>query len=286
MKLALLFLAASLACLVYAVVRRLPLPPEPPPPQRRSLLHPLERLMAGELEQARLPISPRRFVQGTVLFSALGAVLASPFRSHLLMLISACAFGLLPYQLVRARIGRRSRVIQAAVEPALIQIAKLCEVRHHPFLALSDAAGMLDEPLRSEFLRALLETQAGIPLEDALRALAHRCCNNFYLHQLAELVALNVRAGGDLAGSLQRLASRLRTMEELKAEETAELFGYKWLTRLLFGAALAPLPYWALTGSGSLRVFTENAPARALLIWVVLSGLAIASLPYWLAIED
>lgn len=286
MLVTMLFLAATLALLVYTVASRLPLPAPPRPVQRRTLLTPLEDWLHRELQQARLNLPPRTLIDATLLAAGLGAALASPFHNGLLMAISAGACGLAPFQAVRVRLKARARAVNAAAAPALVQIARLCEVRGHPLLALTDALPMLQMPLKAEFERALAQTQAGAPLPEALRELAARCYNNFYLHQLAELVAIHIRQGGDLAGALQRLADRMRTLEELRAEETAELFGYKLLTRLLFGAALLPLPYWALTRSPSLKIYLENPLAQGLLIWVLVSGLAITSLPYWMAIED
>lgn len=280
------FLAATLACLVYWVAERLPLPTETPPPPRRSLLYPLEQQLMRDLERAQLRLPARILCNAMLAGAALGVLLTWPFHSGVLMAIAAGTFGLAPYQVIRGRINRRSQAVNTAVEPALVQIAKLYEVRHHPFLALQDAVPLLEGPLKAEFAQALAETQAGLPLPDALRQLAERCCDNFYLHQLAELVTLNIRTGGDLSSSLQRLSARLRTMEELKAEEAAELFGYKWLTRALFGAAILPIPYWAVTNSRSLHIFMDQPLARWILIWVVVSGMAIASLPYLLAIEE
>ncbi|HWI63702.1 MAG TPA: type II secretion system F family protein, partial [Symbiobacteriaceae bacterium] len=239
-----------------------------------------------ELEQAGLRI-PGRFLLNTIgLAAALGVLLTLPFATKPLMLIGAAAFGLLPLQAVRARAKRRARLIHAAVEPALVQIARLCEVRRHPFLALIDALPLLQQPLKGEFEQAVSQCQAGMPLPEALRALAARCGSDFYLHQLAELVAINIKEGGDLSGGLERLATRLRTMEELRAEETAELFGYKWLTRILVAISILPLPYWALTRSASFQFYLTHPLAKVLLVWVALSGLIIASLPYWMAIED
>jgi Flp pilus assembly protein TadB len=289
MTLPLLFLAVTVACLAYWAAPKLPsrlLPRAPRPAPRLGGLFLLDELIRRDLEQAQLQLPPAVLINLMLAGAAAGALLAWPFRSGILMAVAAGALGLAPYRLVRVRIGRRNRAIAAAVRPALIQIAKLCEVRHHPLLALADAMPLLDPPLKAELAVALAEAQAGLPLPDALRGMAERCCGNFYLHQLAELVALNIRSGGDIGGSLEGLAARLATQEELQAEETAALFGYKWLTRLLFGAALLPLAYWAVVGSGKLQIFVQQPVARLILIWVVLSGLAITVLPYLLAIDE
>jgi hypothetical protein len=281
-------IAATLGLVVYWVAQRLPLPAPPPriPRRHRSLLYPVEAALERELQQAHLPFTGQQMLIALVMAAGCGGLLAWPFQNQVLTLIAVGACGLMPYQLVRSRIRARARRVNRVVGPALVHIAKICEVRHHPFLALVDALPMLEQPLKTEFERAVVETQAGAPLPEALRDLATRNCDNFYLHQLAELVEINIRSGGDLADSLQRLATRMRTMDELRAEESAELFGYTWLTRILFVAALLPLPYWALTGSAHLRLFVERPLASGLLVWVVASGLAIASLPYWMALDD
>lgn len=282
--LTLLGASATVACLVWWLVSLLPLKPVPEPPPRA--MTPLEQWLERELDLKRTGLPVRLFLPLTLAAAAVGVLLAMPFQNGLLTVIGAGVAGAAPYQYLRTRIRSRSRAIHTAIETALVQIAQIADVRHHPFLALSDAVPMLEPPLRDEFTRALLESQAGTSLPDALRSMASRCYDNFYLHQLAELVAINIRDGGDLAGSLRRLAGRLRTMEELRAEEAAELFGYHWLTRLLFGATLLPLPYWVLTRSSSLKVFVGQPLPRLGLVWVVVSGLVIVSLPYWLAIED
>jgi len=281
-------ISATLGLLVYWIALHLPVPALPPPIVRRhrSLLYPIMMALERELRLARLPYTGQQMLITLVVAAGCGAFLTWPFQNQLLSVLAVGTCGLIPYQVLRSRIRARARTINRVVGPALIHIAKICEVRQHPFLALVDALPMLEQPLKAEFERAVMETQAGAPLPDALRDVATRNCDNFYLHQLAELVEINIHSGGDLAESLQRLATRLRTVDELRAEESAELFDYSWLTRILFVAALLPLPYWALTGSAHLRLFIERPLASGLLVWVVASGLAIASLPYWMAIED
>jgi Flp pilus assembly protein TadB len=282
----LLLCSGTLGLLAFWAAQHLP-PQKRRAPRRQPLWrYQLDRLVGQELRGANLALQPVELLLLMTGMAGVGALLTWPFHSLPVLMIGSVTFSLVPYQLVKMRLRQRNRAIQGAVEPLLVQLAKLCEVRHHPFLALSDALPMIQPPLRAEFEQAIAEARAGLPLPEALRQVAGRCADNFYLHQVAELVAITVVNGGDLAGGLQRLAGRLRSMAELQAEEAAELFGYKWLTRILFAAALLPLPYWALTGSQNLALFQTNGVAQALLVWVLLSGLAIATLPYWLAIDD
>lgn len=287
MTVTLLLLACALALVVYGIARSLPWhEPAPPPVRKRGWLYPVEVLLQAELDRARLSISPSWLLWSMGAAGAAGLALVWPLQSEPVRIIAGLASASLPLLAVRGRVARRQREVMRAVEPALVLLARLCEVRSHPFLAIADALPMLEPPLRAEFERAVAEVHAGSPLPLALREVAGRLGDDFYLHQLAELVEINIRTGSDLPGSLTRLAERLRTLEEIQAEERAELLGYRWLTRLLFLGGLAPVIYWSATGSPSLDIFHSHPLAQALLVWALVSGLVIISLPYWLAVEE
>lgn len=292
MTLPIYLLAAALALLAFwagqrlspRAVRRPGLPTRPPLryQQQEILLHRVQR----ELARAGLRISAARFLVGLGAMALSGALLALPFRNPFLILVTTGLFATMPLQLLRSRRLARARAVTLAVGPALAALAKLIEVRQQPLLALTDLLPSAAPPLQAELRRALAEVGTGVPLPEALTTLAERAGNNFYLHQVAELVRLNLRTGGDLAGAIQRLADRFRMMEELRAEEKAELFGYSWLLWLLFVAALLPLPYWALTNAPAMQIWLHQPLAQGLLAWVFASGVAIASLPYWLALNE
>lgn len=257
------------------------------PPHPETIAgHPLLRLLLADLDRTGLRIPLPLFFIATIALGLGGVLVTQRLENGVLTVFTAAVLAAIPHRAARGLGALRARRLNSQVEPALIQIGKLADVRGHPYLALSDAAEVLPQPLKRELERALAEAQSGDPLPDALRRMAQRCCDNFYLHQLAELVAINIRDGASLGQNLHRLVGRLRLAEELKAEEAVELFGYRWLTSLLLAIGLAPLPWWALTGSKSLDVFAQEPLARLLLTWVVLSGVAVASLPYWLAIDE
>lgn len=265
-------------------VRRPGLPSRPPLKyqQQEILLHRVERA----LERAGLRMTAGRFLAGVGAMAAGGALVALPFKNPFLIIVTALLFALIPLQLLRSRRIARARAVTLAVGPALAALAKLIEVRHQPVLAFTDLLPSVAQPLQAELRRALAEVGAGIPLPEALAALAERSGDNFYLHQVAELTRLNLRSGGDLAGAVQRLADRFRMMEELRAEEKAELFGYSWLLWLLFAAALLPLPSWALSSAPAMQIWLHQPLAQGILAWVIISGAAIGSLPYWLALNE
>jgi len=276
-KLALIFLSAALGSLVYWVARQLPLPPEPVPPRRPSLLDPLEHLLQRELDRAGFRLPGRVLLYAMLVCGCLGALVAWPLGSGPLQALVGAACAGLPLLTVRVPVRRRTRQIQAAVAPALNHIARLCEVRRDPHLALADALPLLAPPLKGELALALTQARADVPLPEALRHMAARCDNNFYLHQLADLVALCLRdGGGDLSAGLDRLLARFRSLEGVRARQQRRLIARAWLTGLLAMAPLLGLTYWAPTLSPTLQFHLLSV--AAIFLVAASAGLAVYGL--------
>lgn len=230
---------------------------------------------------------PQPWLWGLRLAAAtLGALLLWPLHNPAVALAGAAAGGALPGRLAAGLRRRRSRRLRQALALALPQLARLAAAEPVPYRVLAQAAPRLGAPLGPELERALAEHRAGVPLDEALRRLARRLDDDFYLHQLAGFTATALRQGGTLTDPLERLTARLRQAEELRAEARAELFGYGWLVAGLYAFSLAPLPLSALSGGPHLTYVTTATAGQWLLAWVVWSGLAVAALPGWLAPDE
>jgi Flp pilus assembly protein TadB len=245
----LLLLSASLAFAAYWVALRLPLPDAPAQPaKQRTLLAPLERLLERDLHRAGLGRIPGQTLLNVMLLAAgLGALAALPLHSQPLTIIAAVACGLTPLHFVKWQSTRRAWSVRAAAEAALTLIARHDTSRRHPALAISDALPGLPPLLKAEFELAVSQSQAGLPLPDALRALAARCGGDFYLYQLAELVALHLRVDCDITGALGHLVAHMRSQTALPAGEPAPRLAAQWLGQVAVGSAMATLLYWAIT---------------------------------------
>lgn len=214
-----------------------------------------------------------------------GGWLASTLQFPLLTGAVGCTCACLPYAALHHRVAARRLAVNRAVGPALLQLAKLADVRGHPLLALTDALPSIRQPLRAEVERALADYRANLPLADALRAAAERLGNNHYLRQLAELTELSIQNGTSYSQSLHRLVARYQLMEELKAEEQTHMHGYKLLTWALYLGSLAPLPYWLLRDATAIAAYTQPL-AQFMVLWAFLSGLGIVLLPVLFATEE
>lgn len=215
--------------------------------------------------------------------AAAGAALLWPLGNPAVALAGATVGFCLPGRLAAAARRRRARRRRQALAVALPLLARMAAVHRAPYAALAAAAPALPPPLGPGLEQALARHRAGVPLGEALAAMAEEYDGDFYLHQLAGLVAVCQRQGGDLAAALDRLAQRLRQAEELRAEAAAELFGYGALAASLFAFSLAPAVLSAFTGGPQWPYLTGTATGRWLLAWAVWSGLAVAALPAWLA---
>lgn len=216
----------------------------------------------------------------------LAAALLWPLRNPALLLAGAVAGFGLPNRLAAVLRRRRIRRIRGALAHALPLLGRVAEAEPVPYKALERAAARLGAPLGPELNRALGEHRAGVPLDAALRRMAERLEDDFYLHQLAGFTATVLRQGGSLAGPVEKLTVRFRQAEELRAEASAELFGYGWLTGGLFLFSLFPLPLSLMTGGPHWAYVTGTGAGQALLAWVVWSGMTVAALPGWLMPDE
>jgi tight adherence protein B len=83
--------------------------------------------------------------------------------------------------------------------------------------AVDAAARESQDPISTEFDRALVEARLGIPLEEALESVAERMgSKDFYWVVLA--IGIQRQTGGNLAGLLTTVANTLREREQLRRQ--------------------------------------------------------------------
>ncbi|MDF2630107.1 MAG: hypothetical protein K0R39_3938, partial [Symbiobacteriaceae bacterium] len=246
----LVLFASSLALTVYGISLRLPLPPAPAAPARPpTALAPLERFLERNLHQAGLGgrVTGHALLNAMLLGAGLGGLLLLPTEQQALIIIAAVVCGFMPLHLVQWQGRRRRRATRAAAEAALAHIARAYGVRRHPSLAISDAVPKMASPMKEAFSLALSQCQAGFPLPDALRALAVRSGNDFYLSQFAEVVAFSLRSECDLSGALEHLVARMRADAARRLGPPAWRLAAGWLGQIAAGSAGVALLWSVIT---------------------------------------
>lgn len=225
---------------------------------------------------------PQRLALLMTLGGALGLLLTLPVQNPLLHVIGAACGAWGPIDWLQARRRRRQRQLDLAIAELLPALAVLVRSLRQPLPALTELAPRSPKLLRAPLQKVLATCGSGVPLPTALTRMAESLGDPFYLHQLAALVGLHLGQGGDLAGSLERLAHRLQAQLELRAETAVEVQGYCTLILVMALATFLPALYWALTRSAQWELLRQGTGAW-LLTWAVGTSLLIYRLPRWLA---
>lgn len=234
-KVAIVFFAIGMGCLVYGLALRLPWVPEPLQPIRRGWMQPLAAPLQRALDQVRISRLTWRGVLNlcgacALAGAAVAAWLGRPWAAPAAVVLC----GPLPLIALELCALVRERAVLAASGSALAAMARTCAVHPDSMEALAGAIPLMEPPLRAEFEEALRRAHGDWPLSDALRLLAARNGANFYLLALAELVAGHERESGNLTEGLSLLLERHRAT--VRARSAA-----LWLRLALGGAAVAGL---------------------------------------------
>jgi tight adherence protein B len=86
--------------------------------------------------------------------------------------------------------------------------------------AIDTVAEEMEDPLGSEFRRAILETRLGRDIEDALDGVAKRVQNEDF-EWVSDAMRINRQVGGDLAQILDQVGETIRARNRLKRQVAA-----------------------------------------------------------------
>lgn len=266
---------AGAALLVAALLRRDPLPG---PPGRRP---PLPAMPGAEVIRARLrrggvPATPAATVTGVVATTAAAAITALAAGSPAAAAVLAAAVPCGAHLWLAAREGRYPDRVAAQLPGVLRGTADGIAAGRSLRRALARAADAAPEPARTEFREVVAHLELGGRVDDALRALVHRCPSP-ETELLRGAVLVSAGSGGDLAAVLGDLGLRLEDRRRL-TRELRGLGEQARMTAWLVGGlpALGGLVV-ELTAPGVLARALLHGPGRiSLVVAGLLMGGAVA----------
>ena len=179
----------------------------------------LEQRLAVQLERAAIPLRPNEWV--LLQFSLMVTVAALLFvllPSPLLALLLAVVLGLLGPRIVLSRkASRRQRAFLDNLPDALQLMAGGLSSGYSLPQALDTVVREGAEPIAGELGRALSEARIGVPIEQALDAVADRMdCEDFRWVVMAIRVQRDV--GGNLAGVLSTVGATMRERARIRRQ--------------------------------------------------------------------
>ncbi len=179
----------------------------------------VETGLADRLDQAALPLDPAEWLLLHV-GSALGLGLllgllsgASPSAALLGVLVGTAV----PFAVLRIRADRRRAAFEAQLADSLQLLAGSLRAGYSVPQAIDAIVREGEEPMTTEFGRALVEARLGVQLEDALESVARRMSS---LDFSWVVMALRIQrdVGGNLAEVLSNVAATLRERERLRRQ--------------------------------------------------------------------
>lgn len=247
-----------------------------------QVLHgrPTEASLGQRLDQAAVPMDPAEWVL-THVGCALGLGLllgllggGQPAPVVLGLLVGAA----LPFAFLRVRAGQRKDAFDGQLADSLQLLAGSLRAGYSVPQAIDAIVREGEEPMTTEFGRALVEARLGVPLEDALEAVGERMRSvDFRWVVMAMRIQRDV--GGNLAEVLTNVAATLRERERLRRQVrvlSAEGRLSAWILGLLpvvFGGYLLLVrpdylrPLWTTT-LGWLMLVTAAALFAIGVLWL------------------
>lgn len=222
------------------------------------------------LARAGLRVRPSEYIVAQAACAALLGLLALlRFRLSLAVPLAAVLGALVPGLFVRFRIGSRLKHLNNQLSDVLSLMANSLKAGHALPQTLEVIATEARPPIAEEFARCVRELKVGASIEDALGNLARRTgSEDLELVVTAILVQLSV--GGNLAGTLERIAHTIRERVRIKGEiatATAQGRMSGWIVTLM-PIAVAMLLF--VISPDYFRPMTQN-----FLGWIMLAGAGI-----------
>ncbi|WP_336922676.1 type II secretion system F family protein [Aquipuribacter sp. SD81] len=178
--------------------------------------------LGRRLDAAGIPLRPAEWVViHTVSTIGGGLLLLLLSRGNILGLVLGLVIGyLVPRFLVSFRRDRRERAFLNVLPDTLGLMASGLRAGYSMPQAMDSVAREGQEPVKSEFNRALVEARLGVPAEEALEGIAHRMDSQDF-RWVVMAIRIQREVGGNLAELLDTVSGTLRERARLKRQVLA-----------------------------------------------------------------
>jgi tight adherence protein B len=230
-----------------------------------------------EVEISRIPRTPIEIVQITAAGTLVAAVLLSVLVGSPLVILAVLVIGpLIMRAVVSQRLAAQRRLFGDQLSGHLQEVASAMRSGHSMVGAFRVMAESASEPTHGEFRRVLADEELGMPLDDAMLPIVRRMASTD-IEQVALIISLHRRAGGNVAEVLDRVASSVRERAELRRELhslTAQARLSRWVVTALPPAILL---FLAVANPAYIRPLF-NTPAGVVLLVIAGAMVVLGSL--------
>lgn len=165
---------------------------------------------------ARMPWPAARLVTNALLIAGGAGLLVAAATGLIVMLVIGLVIAPLALSvIVRTRARRERRLFADQLADHLAVVGSSLRAGHSFPAALASGLDEAPEPCRGEFARAVADERLGVPLDEALEAVARRM-DNRDVQQVALLALLQRESGADAAEMLDGVVATIRERQELR----------------------------------------------------------------------
>jgi tight adherence protein B len=200
-----------------------------------------------DIDRAGWQLRAGEFTTLRVVGALLGLVLLWSLTGNWIIGVIGGAVGVMAPALLlaRARARRQARFMQQLPD-TLQLLAGTLKAGYGVLQAIDTVVKEVDDPMSSEFQRALTEARLGLPLEDSLASMAERVDSDDFRWVV---VAMNIQrqVGGNLAELLETVAETLRGRDQVRRQIQVLSAEGRLSAIILFALPFALLAYLLLT---------------------------------------
>jgi Flp pilus assembly protein TadB len=244
------------------------------------------RLFGDEvLDLAGIDSTPSQFVIVVASLSAIAALFGvllgfASGTSILLAILFAIAAPMLAKAWLSARTSSRRAKFADQIDDTLQLIAGSLRAGHGLSGAIAAIAADADSPMSEELTRAVNESRLGRPLAEALAQTAQRMRSSDF-EWVAQAIAINAEAGGNLADVLNQVGTTIRQRNEIRRQVRALSAEGRLSAIILIVLPIALFLFFAFTQPNYTQVFF-NSIVGILALIVALLLMIIGSV--WVAL--
>ena len=217
-----------------------------------------ERLQT-DIDRAGWNLRAGEFTALRVVLTLLGFVLFWALTGSLLLgLVVAVIAAVVPGLLLANARSRRQAKFMAQLPDTLQLLSGTLKAGYGVLQAIDTVVKEVEDPMSSEFQRALTEARLGLPLEDSLGSMADRVDSDDFRWVV---VAMNIQrqVGGNLAELLETVAETLRGREQVRRQIDVLSAEGRLSAVILFALPFGLLAYLLVVNPGYLTPLVTNA---------------------------
>jgi tight adherence protein B len=236
-----------------------------------------EQKLQTLLDRAAWPLRATEFVVLQIGGAIIGALIGFGLLGKWWMGIIFLVFGgLIPRLVLAQRVAKREAAFLAQLPDTLQLLAGSLQAGYGFMQAIDTVAKEASPPASTEFARVLAEARLGMPIDEALNAMAERVGGEDFRWVV---LAINIQrqVGGNLAALLTTVANTLREREYVRRQIKVLSAEGRLSAVILVALPFLLAGYISVVNPGYLQQLTEVTIGKIMIVMgIVLMGIGIA----------